>query len=111
MAIKPVGRGGQVSFPPGGKTVVEIVGITQFIRELAKSDERFKKEANTAAKAVAELLIVAAKFEATTVTRSSQAAEVMKGMKARSFNSLPAAGLRRVHLFPSLAPTVNASAR
>jgi len=101
MAIKPVGRGGQVSFPPGGKTVVDIVGITQIIRELAKSDERFKKEANTAAKSVAELLIVAAKFEATTVTRSSQAAEVMKGMKARSFNSLPAAVLSEKSAFVS----------
>jgi hypothetical protein len=94
MAINnAIGRAGRVGFTPAGNTGVEIVGITQFIRDLAKSDERFKKEANKASTAIANLLVVAAKFEAGSVTRSSQATEVMKGMRARTFNSLPAAVL------------------
>lgn len=94
MAINnAIGRAGSVAFTPAGNTGVEIIGITQFIRDLAKSDERFKKEANKASTAIAELLVVAAKFEAASVTRSSQATEVMKGMRARTFNSLPAAVL------------------
>jgi hypothetical protein len=94
MAINnAIGRAGQVGFTPAGNSSVEIVGITQFIRDLAKSDQRFKKEANKASTAVANLLVVAAKFEAASVTRGNQATEVMKGMKARTFNSLPAAVL------------------
>jgi hypothetical protein len=94
MAINnAIGRAGSVAFTPSGNTGVEIIGITQFIRDLAKSDERFKKEANKASTAIAELLVVAAKFDAASVTRSRQATEVMKGMRARTFNSLPAAVL------------------
>ena len=94
MAINnAIGRAGQVGFTPAGNSSVEIVGITQFIRDLAKSDQRFKKEANKASTAIAELLVVAAKFEAGSVTRNRQATEVMKGMRARTFNSLPAAVL------------------
>lgn len=94
MAINnAIGRAGQVGFTPAGNSSVEIVGITQFIRDLAKSDQNFRKEANKASTAIAQLLVVAAKFEAGSVTRSRQATEVMKGMKARTFNSLPAAVL------------------
>lgn len=94
MAINnAIGRAGQVGFTPAGNTGVQIVGITQFIRDLAKSDQNFKKEANKASTAIAQLLVVAAKFEAASVTRNRQATEVMKGMKARTFNSLPAAVL------------------
>ena len=94
MAINnAIGRAGSVAFTPAGNSSVEIVGITQFIRDLAKSVQRFKKEANKASTAVANLLVVAAKFEAASVTRGNQATEVMKGMKARTFNSLPAAVL------------------
>ena len=64
MAINnAIGRAGQVGFTPAGNTGVEIVGITQFIRDLAKSDQNFRKEANKASTAVANLLVVAAKFE------------------------------------------------
>jgi hypothetical protein len=94
MAINnAIGRAGSVAFTPAGNSSVEIVGITQFIRDLAKTDQNFKKEANKASTAVANLLVVAAKFEAGSVTRNRQATEVMKGMRARTFNSLPAAVL------------------
>jgi hypothetical protein len=94
MAINnAIGRAGSVAFTPAGNSSVEIVGITQFIRDLAKTDQNFRKEANKASTAIANLLVVAAKFEAGSVTRSSQATEVMKGMRARTFNSLPAAVL------------------
>ena len=84
MAINnAIGRAGQVGFTPAGNSSVEIVGITQFIRDLAKSDQNFRKEANKASTAIAQLLVVAAKFEAASVTRNRQATEVMKGMKAR----------------------------
>jgi hypothetical protein len=102
MAINnAIGRAGRVGFTPAGNSSVEIVGITQFIRDLAKSDQRFKKEANKASTAVANLLVVAAKFEAASVTRSRQATEVMKGMRARTFNSLPAAVLSEKSAFQS----------
>jgi hypothetical protein len=94
MAINnAIGRAGSVAFTPAGNSSVEIVGITQFIRDLAKTDQNFRKEANKASTAVANLLVVAAKFEAGSVTRNRQATEVMKGMRARTFNSLPAAVL------------------
>ena len=63
---------------------VQILGITEFLRAASKQYPEFNKEARKAAKEVAALLVVAAKFEAASVTRNRQAMEVMKGMVATS---------------------------
>ena len=63
---------------------VQILGITEFLRSASKQYPEFNKEARKAAKEVAALLVVAAKFEAASVTRNRQAMEVMKGMVATS---------------------------
>ena len=76
------GRAGQVTIT-GGNDAIEIVGIANFLRDAAKADERFNTEMRKAAQNVAETLNQKAKAEAATVTRSSQAVEVMKGMRAR----------------------------
>jgi hypothetical protein len=57
--------------------------VSNFLRDAAKADERFNTEMRKAAQQVAENLNEKAKAEAATVTRSRQATEVMKGMRAR----------------------------
>ena len=76
------GRAGQVTIT-GGNQAIEIVGIANFLRDAAKADERFNTEMRKAAQNVAQNLVDKAKVEAGTVARSSQATEVMKGMRAR----------------------------
>jgi hypothetical protein len=78
-----VGRAGQVSITSGNDPV-QIIGIAAFLRDAAKADERFNAEMRKAAQSVAQNLVEKAKAEAASVKRSSQATEVMKGMKARS---------------------------
>ena len=78
-----IGRAGQVTIT-GGNDAIEIVGIAKFLREASKADERFNVEMRKAARQVAGNLVVKAKTEAGTVTRSRQAIQVMRGMKARS---------------------------
>jgi len=65
------------------KNPVMIKGIDNFLRDLAKTKPGFDKEARKAGERVAELLVVAAKFEAASVERNRQAMEVMKGMRAQ----------------------------
>ena len=62
---------------------VQILGITEYLRKESKANPLFNKYLRIAAQDVAELLVVAAKFEAASVTRNRQALEVMKGMRAR----------------------------
>jgi len=81
MAV--IGRAGQVTITTGNDAV-EIVGIAKFLREASKADERFDKEMRKAARQVAGDLVAKAKDEAGTVTRSRQAIQVMRGMKASS---------------------------
>jgi len=76
------GRAGSVTIT-GGNEPIEIVGLASFLREAAKADERFNKEMRIASQQVAQMLVDKAKVEASTVTRSRQATEVMKGMRAR----------------------------
>jgi hypothetical protein len=76
------GRAGQVTIT-GGNNPIEIVGLAGFLRDAAKADERFNKEMRIASQQVAQMLVDKAKVEASTVTRSRQATEVMKGMRAR----------------------------
>jgi hypothetical protein len=76
------GRAGQATIT-GGNDAIQIVGITEFLRDASKADKRFDTEMRKAAQNVAENLNQKAKAEAATVTRSSQAIEVMKGMRAR----------------------------
>ena len=77
-----LGRAGQVTIT-GGNDPVQIIGIAAFLRDAAKADERFNTEMRKAAQNVAQNLVDKAKVEAGTVTRSRQATEVMKGMRAR----------------------------
>jgi hypothetical protein len=76
------GRAGQVTIT-GGNDAIQIQGIYEFLRDASKADKRFDTEMRKAAQNVAENLNQKAKAEAATVTRSSQAVEVMKGMRAR----------------------------
>ena len=62
---------------------VQIEGIADFLRDLSKTYPDFNKEARIASQGVAELLVVAATFEAASVTRNRQALEVMKGLRAQ----------------------------
>ena len=62
---------------------VQINGIMEYLREQSKTYPEFDKQARLAGQSVAQLLVVAATFEAASVTRNRQALEVMKGMKAR----------------------------
>lgn len=62
---------------------IQIDGLADFLRDLAKTYPDFNKEARIASQGVAELLVVAATFEAASVTRDRQALQVMKGMKAQ----------------------------
>ena len=63
---------------------VQILGITEYLRDAAKQYPEFNKYARIASKQVANLIVVAATFEAASVTRNRQAMEVMKGMVATS---------------------------
>jgi len=62
---------------------VQILGITQYLKKESQANPLFNKYLRIAAQDVAELLVVAAKFEAASVTRNRQALEVMKGMRAQ----------------------------
>jgi hypothetical protein len=74
------GRAGSFN---AGDVPIQIDGLADFLRDLAKTYPDFNKEARKASQSVAELLVVAATFEAASVTRNKQALEVMKGMKAQ----------------------------
>jgi len=63
---------------------VQILGITEYLRDASKQYSEFNKYARIASKRVANLIVVAATFEAASVTRNRQAMEVMKGMVATS---------------------------
>lgn len=77
------GRAGQATIT-GGNDAIQIQGIYEFLRDASKADKRFDVEMRKSAQVVAQLLVDKAKAEAATVTRSRQATEVMKGMRARS---------------------------
>jgi hypothetical protein len=77
------GRAGSVSIT-GGNAPVEIIGIAEFLRDASRADANFNKEMRKASREVAANLVIKAKAEAATVTRSRQATQVMRGMKARS---------------------------
>ena len=79
---------------------VQILGITEYLRASSKTYPEFNKYARIASKQVAELLVVAAKFEAASVSRNRQAMEVMKGMRARS-DRVPTIKLDENSLFQS----------
>lgn len=76
------GRAGQVTIL-GGNDAIQIDGIAKFLRDASRADANFNTEMRKAAQEVAQNLVNKAKIEAATVTRSRQAVEVMKGMKAR----------------------------
>jgi hypothetical protein len=78
-----LGRAGSVSIT-GGNAPVEIIGIAEFLRDASRADANFNKEMRKASREVAANLVIKAKAEAATVTRSRQATQVMRGMKARS---------------------------
>jgi hypothetical protein len=77
------GRAGSVSVGAGNDPV-QIIGIAEFLRDASKADANFNVEMRKAARQVAADLVIKAKAEAATVTRSRQAIQVMRGMKARS---------------------------
>ena len=93
------GRAGQVSIT-GGNNAIEIDGIANFLRDAAKADTNFNYEMRRAAEQVAQNLLNKAKAEAATVTRSRQAVEVMKGMRA-SRDRIPTIKLQENSLFQS----------
>jgi len=73
-----------VSIAPGQQTdPVQIVGLADFLRKASQADANFNKEMRIASQEVAQKLVVKARIEAGSVTRSRQAVEVMKGMRAR----------------------------
>ena len=80
-----LGRAGLVSLAPSRKSTnpIQIIGLAEFLRDASQADKNFNKEMRIAAEQVAELLVVAAKYEASSVTRNRQASEVMKGMRAQ----------------------------
>ena len=80
-----LGRAGVVSIAPSRKVQnpVQIIGLAEFLRDASQADKNFNKEMRIAAQQVADLLVVAAKYEAASVTRNRQASEVMKGMRAQ----------------------------
>jgi len=77
------GRAGLFNASDAMNAPVQIEGIADFLRDLAKTYPDFNKEARIASQGVAELLVAAATFEAASVTRNRQALEVMKGMRAQ----------------------------
>lgn len=78
----PLGRAGSVSIAPTSNDAIRILGLKEFLRDMAKADDRFNTHMRQAAREVAEMIVVGAKMEAATVTRNRQALEVMKGMRA-----------------------------
>ena len=77
------GRAGQVTVSAGNNPI-EIIGIAEYLRDAQRANQNFDKEMKKASRQVAASLIIKAKDEAATVTRSRQAIQVMRGMKARS---------------------------
>ena len=94
-----IGRAGSVSVVPGNNPVV-ITGLAEFLRDSSKAYKDFNKEMRIAAQDVAQLLVDKAKGEASTVSRSRQATEVMKGMKAQR-DRIPTVSLRSKEGFVS----------
>ena len=84
----PLGRAGGVKIASGGggvgDTPIKLEGLTEFLRKAAKADDRFNTEIRKASMEVAQILLVAAQYEASTVTRNRQAIGVMKGMRVKS---------------------------
>ena len=80
-----LGRAGAVSIAPSRTTNDPIVveGLGAFLRKASLKSEFFNKEMRLASQQVAENLVVKARTEAGSITRSRQATEVMKGMRAR----------------------------
>jgi hypothetical protein len=80
---KPLGRGVRISKrPTAGESAILIDGLADFLKKAAKTDDDFKTEMRKAAQDVAQQLVEGAKLEAASVTRSRQALEVMKGIRA-----------------------------
>tara|TARA_R110000823_G_scaffold291430_1_gene409838 strand:- start:19088 stop:19687 length:600 start_codon:yes stop_codon:yes gene_type:complete len=79
---------------------VLIEDVFKFLRDLSKTYPDFNKEARKAGQSVAELLVVAATFEAASVTRNKQALEVMKGVKAQ-YDRIPTIKLNEKSAFQS----------
>jgi hypothetical protein len=77
------GRAGSFNASDAMNAPVQIEGIADFLRDLSKTYPEFNKQARIAGQGVAELLVIAATFEAATVTRNRQALEVMKGLRAQ----------------------------
>lgn len=77
------GRAGSFNASDAINAPVQIDGLADFLRDLSKTYPDFNKQARIASQGVAELLVVAATFEAASVTRNRQALEVMKGMRAQ----------------------------
>lgn len=100
----PLGRAGGVSIVPTGgagpDAPVRIEGLTDFLRDMAKFDDRFNTEMRKAAVQVAQIIVDGAKLEAATVTRNRQALEVMKGMRATS-DRIPTIKLNEKSIFQS----------
>jgi hypothetical protein len=77
------GRAGRVTVSAGNDPI-EIIGIAEYLRDAQRANQNFDKEMKKASRQVAANLIIKAKAEAATVTRSRQAIQVMRGMRARS---------------------------
>lgn len=77
------GRAGRVTVSAGNDPI-EIIGIAEYLRDAQRANRNFDKEMTKASRQVAANLIIKAKEEAATVTRSRQAIQVMRGMRARS---------------------------
>lgn len=82
------GRAGQVKIT-GGNDPVELIGLAEFLRAASKEDKNFNIEMRKAAAVVAQNLLDKAKAEASTVNRSRQATEVMKGLKVKRNDRIP----------------------
>jgi len=80
-----LGRAGAVSIAPSRTTndPVVIEGLGAFLRKASQQKPEFNNRMRIAAQQVAENLVVKARIEAGSITRSRQATEVMKGMRAR----------------------------
>ena len=80
-----LGRAGAVSIAPSRTTndPVVIEGLGAFLRKASQELPEFNNKMRIAAQQVAENLVVKARVEAGSITRSRQATEVMKGMRAR----------------------------
>ena len=63
---------------------IQVEGLTDILNDLQRIEPNFNKEMRKAGQAVAQLLVNEAVKEAASVTRSRQALEVMKGMRAQS---------------------------